>query len=109
MRELAASIAHEVNQPLTGIVSNGGACLRWLGADGPIPAPDAEEVREAVRDMVTIDDSDPGIGSLALGAGSYLLAVKWAKSYVPPARCRPEGVCTSPAERPRGDGHIGKR
>ena len=52
MGELAASIAHEVNQPLTGIVSNGGACLRWLGADGPIPAPDAEEVREAVRDMV---------------------------------------------------------
>jgi PAS domain S-box-containing protein len=52
MGELSASIAHEVNQPLTGIVSNGSACLRWLGADGPIPAPDAEEVREAVRDIV---------------------------------------------------------
>jgi signal transduction histidine kinase len=52
MGELAASIALEVNQPLTGIVSNGGARLRWLGAEGPIPAPDAEEVREAVRDMV---------------------------------------------------------
>ena len=52
MGELAASIAHEINQPLTGIVSNGSACLRWLGPDGPIPAPDAHEVREAVRDIV---------------------------------------------------------
>ena len=35
MGELAASIAHEVNQPLTGIVSNGSACLRWLAGDAP--------------------------------------------------------------------------
>ncbi len=48
MGELAASIAHEVNQPLSGIVSNGGACLRWLAGD----APDVEEVREALRDIV---------------------------------------------------------
>src|ERR1019366_9630457 len=27
--ELSASIAHEVNQPLTAVVSNGNACLRW--------------------------------------------------------------------------------
>jgi PAS domain S-box-containing protein len=48
MGELAASIAHEVNQPLTGIVSNGSACLRWLAGDPP----NVEEVREAVRDIV---------------------------------------------------------
>ncbi|MBC8165914.1 MAG: PAS domain-containing protein [Bryobacteraceae bacterium] len=48
MGELTASIAHEVNQPLTGIVSNGSACLRWLAGDPP----DVEEVREAVRDIV---------------------------------------------------------
>jgi C4-dicarboxylate-specific signal transduction histidine kinase len=46
--ELAASVAHEVNQPLTGIVSNGGACLRWLAGD----TPNLEEAREAVRDIV---------------------------------------------------------
>jgi PAS domain S-box-containing protein len=46
--ELSASVAHEVNQPLTGIVSNGGACLRWLTGD----APNLEEAREAVRDIV---------------------------------------------------------
>jgi PAS domain S-box-containing protein len=46
--ELAASIAHEVNQPLSGIVSSGGACLRWLAADPPNLA----EVREAVRRII---------------------------------------------------------
>ena len=30
MGELAASIAHEVNQPISGIVINGNTCLRWL-------------------------------------------------------------------------------
>ena len=35
MGELAASVAHEVNQPLTGIVSNGSACLRLLAGDAP--------------------------------------------------------------------------
>ena len=48
MGELAASIAHEVNQPLTGIVSNGGAGLRFLAGD----TPDLEEAREALRDIV---------------------------------------------------------
>lgn len=33
--ELAASIAHEVNQPLAGIVSHGQAGLRWLRGDKP--------------------------------------------------------------------------
>jgi PAS domain S-box-containing protein len=28
--EFAASIAHEVNQPIAGVVTNGNACLRWL-------------------------------------------------------------------------------
>jgi signal transduction histidine kinase len=48
MGELTASIAHEVNQPLTGIVSNGGACLRFLAGD----APNLDEARDAVRDIV---------------------------------------------------------
>ena len=48
MGELAASIAHEVNQPLSGIVSNGSACLRFLAGD----AFNVEEAREAARDIV---------------------------------------------------------
>ena len=33
--ELTASIAHEVNQPLAAIITNGEACLRWLGNTTP--------------------------------------------------------------------------
>jgi PAS domain S-box-containing protein len=46
--ELTASIAHEVNQPLAGVVSNGSACLRWLAGD----APNVEEAREAAGRIV---------------------------------------------------------
>jgi PAS domain S-box-containing protein len=46
--ELTASIAHEVNQPLSGVVSNGSACLRWLAGD----APNVEEAQEAARRIV---------------------------------------------------------
>ncbi|HWL73415.1 MAG TPA: PAS domain S-box protein, partial [Burkholderiaceae bacterium] len=33
--ELTASIAHEVNQPLAAVVTNGNACLRWLARAEP--------------------------------------------------------------------------
>jgi PAS domain S-box-containing protein len=46
--ELAASIAHEVNQPLTGVITNGNACLRWLARTPP----DLDEAQEAVRRMI---------------------------------------------------------
>jgi two-component system sensor kinase FixL len=45
--ELTASIAHEVNQPLAGIVTNGEACLRWLARDVH------EEVKSAVERMIS--------------------------------------------------------
>jgi len=35
MGELTASIAHEVNQPLAGVISNAEACLRWLDREHP--------------------------------------------------------------------------
>jgi len=44
---LSASIAHEVNQPLAGIIMNGNACLRWLGA-----TPNLQEAREAAQRVV---------------------------------------------------------
>jgi PAS domain S-box-containing protein len=46
--EMSASIAHEVNQPLASIVTNGDACLRWLGRD----VPQLDEARSAVRRMI---------------------------------------------------------
>jgi C4-dicarboxylate-specific signal transduction histidine kinase len=34
MGELAASLAHEVNQPISGAITNADTCLRKLGSDG---------------------------------------------------------------------------
>jgi C4-dicarboxylate-specific signal transduction histidine kinase len=46
--ELAASIAHEVNQPLAAIVADANACLHWLEADRP----PLDSVREALAAVV---------------------------------------------------------
>jgi C4-dicarboxylate-specific signal transduction histidine kinase len=35
MGQLATSIAHEVNQPLAGVIANAEACLRWLDHGNP--------------------------------------------------------------------------
>ena len=50
MGELTASIAHEVNQPLSGIVTNASTCLRMLAADPPDIAGARETARRTVRD-----------------------------------------------------------
>jgi signal transduction histidine kinase len=46
--ELTASITHEVNQPLTAVVSSGEAGLRWLDR----PVPDLEEVRANIEHII---------------------------------------------------------
>jgi PAS domain S-box-containing protein len=48
MGELAASIAHEVNQPLTAVVAYGHACLEWLSATPP----NLEEARQAAARII---------------------------------------------------------
>ena len=50
--ELAASIAHEVNQPLAAVVANAEACLRWLDRG----TPDLDAVRRSVEWI--IDDGN---------------------------------------------------
>ena len=47
--ELTAAIAHEVNQPLAAIVTNGAAGMRWLGADPP----NVERARESMTRMIS--------------------------------------------------------
>ena len=47
---LTASIAHEVNQPLAGIVTNASTCLRMLGADPPDVDGARETARRTIRD-----------------------------------------------------------
>jgi C4-dicarboxylate-specific signal transduction histidine kinase len=46
--ELTASIAHEVNQPIAAIITNGDACLRWLDHG----APNLDEARQNVEWMI---------------------------------------------------------
>ena len=48
--ELTASIAHEINQPLAGMVTNANASLRWLFRDSPNLAEAGEAIRRIVRD-----------------------------------------------------------
>ena len=48
MGELTTSIAHEANQPLSGVTINGRACLRWLAADPP----NIDEARAAVEGII---------------------------------------------------------
>ena len=50
MGELTASIAHEVNQPLSGILTNAGTCLRMLAADPPDVDGACETARRTIRD-----------------------------------------------------------
>jgi len=48
MGELTASLAHEINQPITAAVTNANACLRWLAG----AQPDVEEAREAASRII---------------------------------------------------------
>lgn len=48
MGELTASIAHEVNQPLTAVVTNGSAGLRWLSQSPP----NIDGVRNSLAEIV---------------------------------------------------------
>ena len=46
--ELTASIAHEVNQPLAGLVSSANACLNWLASQPP----NIEKARQSVERII---------------------------------------------------------
>ena len=47
---LTASITHEVNQPLSALLTNASTCLRWLTADPPNVEAARETARRAIRD-----------------------------------------------------------
>ncbi len=48
--EFAASIAHEVNQPLAGILTNANAALRWLAGNSPNLAEAQQAIGRIIRD-----------------------------------------------------------
>ena len=49
MGELAASLAHEINQPIAAAIAYANACLRWLDREKP----DIDEARSAVTNIVS--------------------------------------------------------
>jgi len=55
--ELAASIAHEVNQPLAAISTNAEACLRWMNR----PQPDLAEARATVASILEASGRATGV------------------------------------------------
>jgi PAS domain S-box-containing protein len=72
MGELAASIAHEINQPLAAVVTNASAGLRWLNR----AEPDLDEARAAIsriaRDGTRAGDVIRGLRALARQSGPDL-------------------------------------
>jgi PAS domain S-box-containing protein len=72
--ELTAAIAHEVNQPLTGLVNGGNACLQWLAREPP----NLEAARQSVKRMMKA-------GNLA---GEVISRIRSLVAKSPPQRDR---------------------
>jgi C4-dicarboxylate-specific signal transduction histidine kinase len=66
---LTASIAHEVNQPLAGIVTNASTCLRMLGADPPNIEGACDTARRTIRDADRASDVIKRLRALFGGKG----------------------------------------
>jgi len=56
LAELSASIAHEINQPLSSIAANGAACDRWLSAAPPNMVRARQTMERIVRDARNVSD-----------------------------------------------------
>ena len=72
--EMAASIAHEINQPLSAILANAGASLNWLAT----PDPDLDLVRGALADIVADGHR----------AGDVIQRIRQLATKSDPNRCR---------------------
>lgn len=64
MGEMAASIAHEVNQPLTAIATYGDACVRLLSAESPNVDKSLEAIRHIISDSMRASEVIKRIRSL---------------------------------------------
>jgi len=62
--ELSASIAHELNQPLTSVIANAQACKRWLAAYPPNLSEAKISVESVVSDARSVDETMQSIRAL---------------------------------------------
>ena len=67
--ELSASIAHEVNQPLAGVVSSGYACLNWLASQPPNIEQARRSVDRIIKDGKRASEIIQRVHALATKAG----------------------------------------
>jgi len=72
---LTASIAHEVNQPLSGIVTNASTCLRMLNSDPPNIEGARETARRTIRDGNRASDIITRLRALFKGKEVYAARV----------------------------------
>jgi PAS domain S-box-containing protein len=70
---LTASIAHEVNQPLSGVITNAGTGLRMLDADPPNVEGARETVRRTIRDGNRASDVISRLRALFTKEGEFTL------------------------------------
>ncbi len=64
MAELSASIAHELNQPLTSVLANAQACSRWLSSTPPNQPEALTSIKHIIRDSRAADTRMRSIRSL---------------------------------------------
>jgi PAS domain S-box-containing protein len=62
--ELSASIAHELNQPLTAVLGNAQAAKRWLAANPPDLAETNASIERILRDIRSADETMQRIRAL---------------------------------------------
>jgi len=62
--QLTASMAHEVNQPLTGVLSSGRAALRWLADEPPDLEASRRAIERVIRDAARAGDVISGLRAL---------------------------------------------
>jgi C4-dicarboxylate-specific signal transduction histidine kinase len=73
--ELTASIAHEVNQPLAGVVSSGDACRRWLASAPPNVERANQSLERIIRDAERASQVVQRVRGLARNAAPQKAAV----------------------------------
>jgi C4-dicarboxylate-specific signal transduction histidine kinase len=67
--EMAASIVHEIYQPLTGMITNAEICLRWLSKSPAETARACDSARRVVRDARRAADVFKGLRAVASNSG----------------------------------------
>ena len=67
---LTASIAHELNQPLAGIITNAGTCVRMLGSNPPNITGALETARRTIRDGNRASEVISGLRALFTRKGA---------------------------------------